>query len=70
MRKGTPWNFTQECRDTFNKLKLAFTTAPILTHWLPDCPLVVETDTSDYALAVILSTYMPDGELHPIAFHF
>ena len=35
----------------------------------PTAPLVVETDTSDYALAAILSTYMPDGELHPIAFH-
>ena len=59
----------EECRDTFNKLKLAFTSAPILTHWIPDCPLVVETDTSDYALTAILSTYTPNGELHPIAFH-
>ena len=67
--KGLPWNFTQECQDAFNKLKLAFTSAPILTHWIPDCPLVVETDTSDYALAAILSTYTPDGKLHPIAFH-
>ena len=46
-----------------------FTSAPILTHWIPDQPLVVETDASDYALAAILSMYNPDGELHPIAFH-
>ena len=61
-RKGLPWNFTQECQDAFNKLKLTFTSAPILF-------LVVETDASDYALAAILSTYTPNGELHPIAFH-
>jgi hypothetical protein len=50
-------------------LKKAFTTAPILTHWIPDCPLIVETDASDYTLAAILSMITPDGELHPIAFH-
>jgi RNase H-like domain found in reverse transcriptase len=43
-RKGTPWDFTQECRDAFNLLKKAFITAPILTHWIPDAPLIIETD--------------------------
>jgi hypothetical protein len=50
-------------------LKKAFTTAPILTHWIPDCPLIVETGALDYALAAILSMITLDGELHPIAFH-
>ena len=31
--------------------------------------MVVETDTSDYALATILSIYTPDGEIHPFTFH-
>ena len=31
---------------------------------------MVETDTSDYALTAILSTYTPNGKLHPIAFNF
>jgi hypothetical protein len=53
----------------FNGLKKAFTTTLILTHWIPDCPLIVETDASDYALVVILSMITPDGELHPITFH-
>ena len=68
-RKGLPWNFTEDCREAFNKLKLAFTSAPILTHWTPDSPLIVETDASDYALAAILSQHTSDGELHLIAFH-
>ena len=44
-------------------------TTLILLHWIPDAPLVVETDASDYALAAILSMYTEDSELHPIAFH-
>ena len=68
-RKGAPWDFTPECRKAFETLKTAFTITPILSHWISDAPLVVETDTSDYALAAILLTYTEDGELHPIAFH-
>src|SRR3979490_1288814 len=69
-RKDTPWDFTEACRTSFESLKKPFTTAPVLTHWIPGSPLIVETDTSDYALAVILSTISPiDNDIHPIAFH-
>lgn len=68
-RKGLPWNWDQAARDSFEALKRAFTSAPVLTHWVPDAPLVVETDASDYALGAILSIYTPDGEIHPVAFH-
>ena len=68
-RKSTPWNFSDDCRSAFNTLKKAFTSAPILTHWMPDKQIVVETDASDYALGAILSLFSDDGELHPIAFH-
>ena len=40
----------------------------VLTHWQPDCPIVVETDASDYALAKILSLQEPNGELHLVTF--
>jgi len=35
-RKDTPWNFDDKCKRAFNTLKQAFTSAPILTHWVPD----------------------------------
>ena len=68
-RKGIPWHFTEECCSAFNTLKKAFTTAPVLTHWIPDTQITVETDASDYALVAILSITTPSGELHPVAFH-
>src|SRR5882724_9324644 len=43
-RKGTPWHFTNECRSAFEAQKKAFTTAPVLTHWIPDTQITVETD--------------------------
>jgi hypothetical protein len=36
---------------------------------MPDKQIVIETDTSDYAIAAILSIITNDGELHLIAFH-
>jgi RNase H-like domain found in reverse transcriptase len=50
-------------------LKKAFTSAPILSHWVPDLPLVVETDALDYALGTILSLFDDEGVLHAVAFH-
>ena len=68
-RKDVPWDFTDDCRKSFRKLKEAFTTAPVLTHWIPDTPIMVETDASDYALAAVLSIRTPDGDYHPVTFH-
>ena len=54
-RKSVPWDFTDACQSFFSALKAAFTSVPVLTHYIPDRPLVIETDTSDYAIAGILS---------------
>lgn len=67
--KGVSWNFMDAARKAFESLKAAFTSAPILTHWVLDKPIIVETDASDYALGTILSIQMDSSEIHPIAFH-
>ena len=54
----------------FDTLKLAFTQAPVLTHFDPANPIIVETDASDYAIVAIISQISPDdSDLHPIAFY-
>jgi hypothetical protein len=67
--KRTPWDFNKKCRASFDKLKEEFTHAPILTQWVPDAQMILETDTSNYALGTILSVYTADGEIHPVTFH-
>ena len=69
-RKGTPWSFSDSCRTSFETLKKAFITALVLAQWEPRDPLIVETDTPDYALGAILSTITPsDNQVHLVAFH-
>ena len=69
IQKDIPWKFDSFCQDAFNSLKKAFTSAPILTHWIPNAQLIVETDVLDYTLAAILSVVNEDNEVHPVAFH-
>ena len=63
------FSFNDSCRKAFNDLKQAFTTAPILRHFDPDLPIVVEADASDYVTAGVLSQYDVDGTLRPVAYY-
>ena len=67
--KGTAWSFSGSCHSAFRKLKDAFTSAPILTHWSPDTPIIVETNASDYAIAGILSLHCSDDEIWLVAYY-
>ncbi|EJD32555.1 DNA/RNA polymerase, partial [Auricularia subglabra TFB-10046 SS5] len=68
-RKDAPWNFDFKCVHSFETLKKAFTCAPVLHHYDPALPRIVETDASDYVVASIFSHLLPDGTVHPVAFH-
>ncbi|MBW0581746.1 hypothetical protein O181_121461, partial [Austropuccinia psidii MF-1] len=57
-----------EALSQFELLKEAFITSPILSHFNPSLPTIVETDASDYALIAVLSQVNDSGK-HPIAFN-
>ncbi|MBW0583777.1 hypothetical protein O181_123492, partial [Austropuccinia psidii MF-1] len=59
--------FNEESLSQFQSLKEAFTTAPILSHFNPSLPTIVETDASDYSLGSVLSQVNDSGK-NPIAF--
>jgi len=70
-QKDISWKFNSSCHDTFNSLKKTFTSAPILTHWVLDAQLIMETNASDYALTTILFIIInEENEVYPVAFHF
>ena len=60
---------TEAAKQAFYRLKLAFTTAPILQHFDPLIPSTLVTNASDYAFASIL--LQPDSEhlLHPVLYY-
>ena len=60
---------TDSAKNAFLKLKLAFTTAPVLCHFNPTLPITLITDASDFAFASIL--LQPDDEnlLHPVTYY-
>jgi RNase H-like domain found in reverse transcriptase len=69
MRKTAPWIWSPACEEAFRLLKESFTSAPIVHHFDPTLPPIVETDASDYAVAGILSLRTEDNEVHPVAFY-
>ena len=59
-----------KAKTTFNKLKECFLKAPLLRHFNSTKKCTVETDTSEFALNVILSQKQEDSHRHPIVFYF
>ena len=60
-----PKFLTPDARTAFNRLRLAFTEAPILQHFDPECHIWIETDASGYVIGGVLnqltSGTSPDG---------
>jgi len=66
--KNIIWKESQEAACL--KIVISFTSGktPILRHYDPNRPALVETDASDFAIAGILSQKCEDGKLRPISF--
>jgi hypothetical protein len=70
LHKDQKWAWNTKCDSVFALLKTAFSSAPILRHFDPSLPIILECDASDYAIAGIISQYDPSSsKLHPVAFY-
>ena len=67
--KDISWKFDFSCHNAFNSLKKSFISTSILTHWIHDVQLIVETDALDYTLTAIFSIVNKDNEVHLVAFY-
>ena len=67
-KKDIKFQWNPQAQDAFDRLKLAFTCAPVLMHVDPHLQFVLETDGSDFAIGAVLSQENSIGELHPVAF--
>jgi hypothetical protein len=69
LKKDAQFVWTPAADYAFNRLKEAFTTAPILKHFDTERACILETDASDFVAAAVLSQKDDQGILHPVAFY-
>jgi hypothetical protein len=63
------WEWTREADAAFQKLKRAFTEAPILQHFDAEKAITLQTDASGFAIAGILNQFDGFGVLKPTSFY-
>ena len=67
-KKNVVFKWEEPEQNTFESIKKAFSTAPILQHFDLDKECVVETDICSCISSAVLSQPDHEGVLHPIAF--
>ena len=68
IQKDTPFSWTFKCQHTFEKLKQVFIIASVLQNFNLEKPVTLETDTSDYVTADVLSQPDEEENLHSVIF--
>ena len=66
-KKDAVFIWTDDCQWVFDELKKRMVEAPLLHHYDPNLPAVLETDASDLVIAGISSQKDELGVLHPVA---
>ena len=69
LKKNAKFKWSSAAQKAFKSLKAALSSGPVLHHYDPTKPCVIEPDASDYALGGVCSQYDDEGCLHPIAFY-
>jgi hypothetical protein len=67
--KNVIFKWTQECEDSFNILKHALTSSPILIYPCLEKEFILDTDASGTGTGAVLSQICDDGREHVIAYY-
>lgn len=65
----SPFQWTEACEKSFQNMKAEFAKSPLLIQFSPLLATIVEADSSDYAIAGVISQRDEQGHKHPIAFY-
>jgi len=68
-RGSAKWEWTREAELAFRKLKTTFTKVPIVQHFDPAKPSILQMDVSGLAIAGILNQYDVCGVVRPVNFY-
>ena len=67
-KKTTPFQWSEQTEESFQKLKQAFQAASLLAQFNSNESIFIETDVSDYAIEGILSQWELNTHHHSVAF--
>ena len=68
LRKGSVWIWDVQQAKAFEKTKVMLSEAPLLVHFDPSFPIVVQADASPYGVGAVLSHKMPDESERPVCY--
>ncbi|KAI3638678.1 hypothetical protein MIR68_003176 [Amoeboaphelidium protococcarum] len=69
LKKDVQFCWGEEQKAALEQMKKVFADPQFLMHPNEEKPFIVETDSSDFAIAGVLSQYDENGELRPVAFY-
>jgi hypothetical protein len=67
LKKGQKWEWGQPQKEAFNKIKLALTDSPVLTHYSERLPLILCCDGSQTGVGAVILHRTAEGE-RPVAY--
>lgn len=67
LQKDTKWNWSNTCKESFEKIKSLLSSDLLLTHYDPSVDITVVSDASDYGVGAVISHIFPDGSEKAIA---
>lgn len=68
MRKGAPWVWGAGQTRAFEETKKMLCSTPLLTHFDPSRPILVQVDASPYGLGAVMAHKMEDGREKPVCY--
>ncbi|CAC5364001.1 unnamed protein product [Mytilus coruscus] len=68
LEKDVKWDWNEECKVSFKRVKDLVTSEQVLCHYDPELPIRLACDASPFGLGVVLSHKMLDRMERPIAF--
>ena len=68
LKADSLWRWSQECKQSFVKAKIALSSSEVLVHYNPDYPLKLAADASQYGVGNVMPHTLPNGSEHPIVF--
>ncbi|KAL6738862.1 hypothetical protein Aduo_012361 [Ancylostoma duodenale] len=61
LKKNTPFKWSPDCQDAFEKAKKVLASPLLLTHFDPKLELIVAADASDYGIGAVIMHRFADG---------